>query len=69
MAHLPARSVLIEQLVELARLVDAAGDEHGVAAAALQAVAGFHVHQDVGDDLFQPRLTATAPSASCPSAA
>ena len=69
MAHLPCEVGLVEQLVELARLVDAAGDEHGVAAPALQAVARFHVHQDVGDDLLQPVLAATAPSASCPSAA
>ena len=47
---------LVEQLVELARLVDAARDQHGVAASALQPVPGLHVHQDVGDDLFQPRL-------------
>ena len=38
MAHLPLRPVLAEQLIELARLVDAAGDQHGVAAPALQAV-------------------------------
>ena len=55
MAHLPARSVLLEQLVELAGLVDAAGDQHRVAAAALQPVAGLHVQQDVGDDLLQAR--------------
>ena len=47
---------LVEQLVELARLVNAAGDEQGVAAPALQPVARLHVHQDVGDDLLQPRL-------------
>ena len=47
---------LVEQLVELARLVDAARDQHGVAAPALQPVPGLHVHQDVGHDLLQPRL-------------
>ena len=59
---------LVEQLVELAGLVDAAGDEHRVTATALQPVAGLHVHQDVVDDLLQPRLGCDRPSASCPSA-
>jgi len=47
---------LVEQLKELARLVDAACDEHGVAPAALQPVARLHIEQDVGGDLFQPVL-------------
>ena len=55
MAHLPCKLGLGEQLVELARLVDAAGHQHGVAVAAPHAVLVFHVQQDVGDDLLQPR--------------
>ena len=54
MAHLPARSSLLKHLEEAAGRVDAAGDEHGVAATALEAVARLHVEQDVGDDLLQP---------------
>ena len=49
---------LAEQLVELAGLVDARSDEHGVAAAVHQARLGLHVEQDVVDDLLGPRLGA-----------
>ena len=51
MAHLPLKPGLAEQLVELARLVDARADEHGVAAAVHQPRLGLHVQQDVVDDL------------------
>ena len=42
------------QLVKPARLVDAARDQYGVSATALQAVLGLHIQQDVGHDAFQP---------------
>ena len=58
MAHLPARSVLIEQFIELAGLVDAPGNQHGVAVAAVKPVACLHIHQDIGDDFLQPILAA-----------
>jgi len=48
---------LSEQLVDLACLVDAARDEHGVATPAPQAVAGLHVQLDVGHDFLEPGLT------------
>ena len=56
MAHLSAKSVG-EQLVELARLVDAAGNQHGIAPPTLQPILRRHVQQDVRHDLFQPGLT------------
>jgi len=43
-----------KDLVELAGLVDAARDQHGVAAPVHQARAGSHVEENVGDDLVQP---------------
>ncbi len=42
-----------EQLVELAGLVDAIGDQQGIASPAGQAVARGHVQHDVGHDLVQ----------------
>ena len=45
-----------EQVVELARLVDAGADQHRVAAPVHQAGLGFHVEQDVVDDLLGSRL-------------
>ena len=57
-----------EQLVELAGLVDARADEHGVAAPVHQAGLGLHVEQDVVDDLLGARLELRRPSAWCPSA-
>ena len=55
---LALEACLAEQLVELAGLVDAGADEHGVAAAVHQPRLGLHVEQDVVDDLLGPRLGA-----------
>ena len=49
---------LAEQLVELAGLVDARADEHGVAATVHEPRPRLHVQQDVVDDLPGPRLGA-----------
>ena len=66
MAHLPFNSASGEQLIKLARFVNAAGDQHGVAVAIHQARLGVHVEQDVGDDLFQPRLAGQHPLHGAP---